>query len=78
MTTMTTNQERKCPDCAALMHPIRLIDKSQANTHNDLEYTLPESKRGFWLAQFPIEGKVRAYMCEQCGRILLYGEPNKA
>ncbi len=75
---MTTNQERKCPDCASAMYPIRLIDNAQGGTHTELEYGLSESQRSFWLARFPIEGKVRAYMCEQCARILLYGEANKA
>ena len=71
---MTDKEERKCPDCAARMHRIRLIDKTHG-VHADLEYTLPEAQRGFWLARFPVEGKVRAYMCDHCARILLFGEP---
>jgi hypothetical protein len=57
------------------MHGIRLIDKTHGGHHADLEYTLPEARRSFWLGVFPVEGKVRAYMCDHCGRILLFGEP---
>jgi uncharacterized OB-fold protein len=75
---MATGEERKCPDCATVMHPIRLIDKTQAGAHADLEYSLPEAKRSFWMARYPVEGKVGAYMCDHCARILLYGESLKS
>ena len=75
---MATNKERKCPDCAGAMGPIRLIDKAQGGTHAELEYGLSETSRSFWMARFAIEGQIRAYMCQQCARILLYGEPNRA
>ena len=74
---MTDGQERKCPDCAATMHAIRLIDKTHNTAHADLEYALPEARRSFWMSQFPVEGKVQAYMCDRCARILLFGEPSE-
>jgi hypothetical protein len=37
----------------------------------------PEAKRSFWTGRYPIEGKVAACMCDDCGRILLYGEPRE-
>ena len=75
---MTPGEERKCPDCASGMHPIRLIDKGHGGIHTDLEYSLAEAHRSFWLGQYPVEGKVMAYMCDRCARILLYGEPSKS
>jgi hypothetical protein len=73
---METGKEPKCPDCASVMHRIRLIDKAHGGRHTDLEYSLPEARRRFWLGTYPIEGKVAAFMCDQCARILLYGEPS--
>lgn len=69
---MATTQEHKCPDCAATMHRIRLIDKAHGG-HTNLEYALAESKLGFWLGQYPVEGIVEAYMCDHCARIALFG-----
>jgi hypothetical protein len=58
------------------MHRIRLIDKAYGEArHTDLEYTVPEAKRSFWRGQFPVEGRIIAYMCDRCGRMLLYGVP---
>ena len=74
---METGEERKCSDCAGAMHPIRLIDKAHAWAHGQMEYSLLEAERSLWRGQYPVEGKVGAYMCEHCARILLYGEPAK-
>jgi hypothetical protein len=57
------------------MYRIRLIDKTHHHMHADLEYTVPEAQRSFWRGQFPVEGRVRAYMCDRCGRLNLYGVP---
>jgi hypothetical protein len=57
------------------MHRIRLIDKAHGGGHNDLEYTVPEARRSFWMSRYPVEGRVGAYMCDGCGRLLLYGVP---
>ena len=66
--------DRKCPDCARPMHQIKLIDKSgRMDEQTDLEYSLPETTRSFWLGKLPVAGVVAACMCDGCGRILLYG-----
>ena len=70
---MASTDERKCPDCGAKMHGIRMIDKAHGGGHTDLEYTLPESRRSFWTGSYPVEGKVLAFMCDQCARIALFG-----
>jgi hypothetical protein len=71
---MPSSQTRKCPDCKTVMHGIRLIDKTHGGRHSDLEYTLPDAQRSLWFGLFPVEGIVKAYMCDRCGRILLFGE----
>ena len=72
---MSTPAEQICPDCEAAMSEIRLIDKAHGNAHRDVEYALADSKRGFWLGRFPIEGRITGFMCGECGRIVLYGKP---
>jgi hypothetical protein len=57
------------------MHEIRMLDKIHGGAHSDMEYALPEAKRSRWRGRFPVEGKVVAYMCDGCARIVLYGEP---
>ncbi len=74
---MSESIEKSCPDCNEAMTEIRLIDKAHSNVHQDVEYALAVAKRGFWLGRFPVEGKVAAFMCGQCGRIILYGKPKE-
>lgn len=71
---MTTIPVRTCPDCKGPTHPIRIIDKTHGEMHADLEFTLPEARQSFWLGRYPVAGRVTAYMCGECGRVLLYGE----
>jgi hypothetical protein len=67
------NDKRTCSDCQAEMQQIRLIDKSHYGVHTDLEYTLPDAKKGFWTSQFAVHGRTVSLMCPSCGRINLYG-----
>jgi hypothetical protein len=72
-TAMT--DEKQCGDCGATLAAIRLIDKGHFSAHNDVEYALAEAKRGIWTGNFPVEGKVAAFICPQCGRITHFGVP---
>jgi hypothetical protein len=54
------------------MGPIKLIDKDRVDT--DFEYTIPEANRNVWTGRFAVVGKVTAFMCGHCGRIVLYGQ----
>jgi hypothetical protein len=60
------------------MYRIRLIDKAHYSAHMDFEYTVPEAERSFWMGHYPVEGKVAAFMCDDCGRLALYGMPYNA
>jgi hypothetical protein len=72
---MAETQKRECPECHGPMYRIRLIDKTHHQAHAELEYTVLEAQRSFWMGQFPVEGQVAALMCDRCGRLLLYGAP---
>ena len=69
-----TKDARECPDCEGSMHEIRIIDKASHNLpHYDLEYAAADADRSFWFGQFPIAGKIAAYMCQECGGVRLFG-----
>jgi hypothetical protein len=45
---------------------------------SDLEYRLPDDRRSFWSGKYPTAGSVQGFMCENCGRIALYGGPSES
>jgi hypothetical protein len=60
------------------MREILIVDISvsiRTPAQGKLIYMAPEAKRSFWTGRLPVEGKVTPYMCDGCGRILMYGEP---
>lgn len=57
---MAKARKRECPECQGPMYRIRLIDKGHGQYHHELEYTVPEAQRGFWMGQFSVEGRVAA------------------
>ncbi len=67
---------KSCPDCKRTLTPIQIIDKKGVGItpHGVLEYTVSEAKPSMWTGQFPVEGKVHAYMCDGCGRVLMYAQ----
>lgn len=70
-----STKERVCPDCQSALHEVKILDTAHYNVHTNLEYAVPEAKRSFWTVRYPVAGQVAAFMCEGCGRILLYGVP---
>jgi hypothetical protein len=64
------------------MHPINIMDRDYdkwtgRRMFGDLEYRHPDDRRSLWTGKYPTAGKVQAFMCENCGRIELYGSaPN--
>ena len=77
---MPDEESRTCVECQGSMSPIIVMDKvhySYAGTTQGLAYRQPDDKRSFWTGKYPTAGPVRAFMCEGCGRIALYGgEPD--
>jgi hypothetical protein len=72
---MSDADDKLCPDCEGAMFPIVILDQKHGGI-GQLTYRLPDDKRSFWTGQFPTAGPVIAYLCADCGRIALYGQPN--
>jgi hypothetical protein len=56
------------------MSRIRIIDKGADTRHYDFEYTVPDAARTFLTGHYPVAGKIGAFMCNMCGRILMFAE----
>jgi len=67
-------EERKCLDCSATMTEIRLLDKGHMGSHFDFEYAAINAQQSAWTSRFPVEGRVTAFMCKDCGAIRLFGQ----
>ena len=74
---MAEEAPKTCSECQGRMSPIIIMDQNRWGGTGPgpqlLEYRLPEDKRSFWTGAYPTAGPVRAFMCEECGRIALYG-----
>ena len=68
---------RACPDCGAAVEEIRLLDRTYGG-EVDIQYTRPDSKRGFFRPFYPVAGTLRGYRCVNWSRVLLYGEAMEA
>lgn len=82
---MKTAPRRECSDCNGPLQPVRILDATQAGltlspekegfAHVTLSYASPESEQALFTGRIPRSGIVRGYICTECGRIYLYGEP---
>jgi hypothetical protein len=75
---MADEVSRKCADCQGAMSPIIIMDKSgpgltRHSVIGSLEYRLPDDRVSFWTGKYPTAGPVEAFLCQECGRIVLYG-----
>lgn len=71
---MTRANPKTCT-CGGDLGEIRLIDKAHYGAHSNLEYSAANTKRSFWRAGWPIEGRIRAWVCSSCGQVHLFAEP---
>lgn len=74
---MSESESRTCTDCNGAMTEIRLIDKGQGLTPQEAEYGPLGAKPAFWSGKVPVAGKIRGFMCSDCGLIKLYGVPDE-
>jgi hypothetical protein len=62
------------------MWPIRIVDASgKGGILRDLRYALPEARRpgGLFGSHYAeVEGLIRAFLCDDCGLVRLYGVPS--
>ena len=75
---MKDEVSRTCVECQGRMSPIIVMDKlhptpTKHRYTGALEYRLPDDRLSFWTGKYPTAGEVRAFLCEGCGRIALYG-----
>ena len=72
--------DRECPDCKGKLTAIKLIGAGWENPLTGIgvqtelgSYSATDAQRGSILGRFPQAGKVESFMCNDCGRIFLYG-----
>lgn len=80
--------ERLCPDCKTPLEAIKILDATAGPNgfgqykggaqHIQLSYAAPEAQPSWITRTIQREGIVQGYICPQCARILLYGEPLKS
>jgi hypothetical protein len=74
---MAHEMSRSCGECQGAMAPVIIMDQSPGIARHTvaipLQYRLPDDRVSFWTGKYPTAGSVRAFMCESCGRIALYG-----
>ena len=74
------SEKKVCPDCQHDLQPIKMLDatspgyKHEGVMHTELAYAAPDAAASFFLHAVPKAGVVKAWICPECGRILLYGQ----
>ncbi|MFK7989876.1 MAG: hypothetical protein AB8I08_27905 [Sandaracinaceae bacterium] len=75
--------ERTCPDCESPLRPVKVMDATHnlpaktGGAHVELGYAALDSKPSFFMKAIPQEGVLRAWICGDCGRALLYAVPKE-
>jgi hypothetical protein len=67
------SRSRACKECQGTMIQIVLMDKSHLGAITPFEYRLSGDKPNFWTGRHPSARPVESWMCDDCGRIQLYG-----
>ena len=73
-----SEQAKTCPDCRCALHQVKLLDTYGPGTlFAEPRYTTPDAAPKLFRGM-PISGTVKGWICPQCNRILLYGEPEQS
>jgi uncharacterized OB-fold protein len=81
LTNPSKHATRDCPDCGQKMFPIKLIDATGSGvsgegiSHVDFCWAAEDADASFLTRTVAKSGTVRATLCGECGRIVLYTEP---
>lgn len=70
---------RTCPDCSTELTSIKIVDQlGHRQTQVGLSFTVEkEPQTSAWTGRLTNEtGTVQAYLCADCGRVLLYASPS--
>jgi hypothetical protein len=71
---------RACPDCKSQMFPVKLIDATGSGisgegiSHVEFCYAAEDADASFLTRTVAKAGVVRAALCGECGRIVLYSD----
>jgi uncharacterized OB-fold protein len=66
---------KKCLDCSHEMRPIHVIQPQSNEVQAGLSYSSIEKTKSWFTSYYREEGKLIAFMCEQCGSVRFFGEP---
>lgn len=72
---------RNCPECSTELRQVKILDATHnlpvatGGAHVELSYAALDSKPSFFMKAIPREGTIRAMLCPDCGRTLLYANP---
>ena len=75
---MSVQQARTCLGCDGELQPITIMDLGNQGSFGTLQYRAVDDKRSFWTGKHPTAGPVQAFMCQDCGRIAMFGTPATA
>lgn len=74
---MQNEAVKTCIACQGSMSEVMVMDNDSYGLTRrgpqPLSYRRPDDSQSFWTGAYPTAGIVRAYMCEGCGKIDLYG-----
>ena len=70
---------RDCPDCGGALEPIRVLMDAErfggtVAQLDRMQYAPAAARASIWNGRYPGQGTIRAHLCSQCGRVLLYAE----
>ena len=74
---MASGPSRQCPDCAVPLERIKLLDRNYRSVEDGLLFTTYSAKRRLWDGNYTEAYEIQAFICPQCGRLLLYGETSQ-
>jgi hypothetical protein len=73
-------EDRECPDCKGMLTGIKLIGTGWENPLTGIAvqtelriFSEADAQRGSFSGVFSQAGKVEPFICNDCGRIFLYG-----
>jgi hypothetical protein len=74
---MSGEPVRTCLGCDGELLPIVIMDYQHGRRLvGELEYRQADDARSFWTGRYPTAGPVQAFLCSDCGRIALFGQPS--
>jgi hypothetical protein len=75
---MSEQEARTCLGCDGELRPITIMDMGHRGYVGALMYRSANDKPSFWTGRYPTAGPVQAYLCQDCGRIAMFGQPTPA